>query len=398
MRIAFVTTEFVTQPLMTGGLAVYTDRVTQWLARNGHEATVIAFSPENRVQERCGVEVHELAPGSLHQGSRRFLGKRLNLTSMMMDFSIRTSQRLRRLHSIKPFDLVQYTNIFGVGIIPSMTLQMPSLTRMSSYRPPMNVLRGNTNRDYKALEKIEEYQMRRSRHLFCASRYLQRVVRENLGLEINVIASPFYQEVERLDDVVYKNRLEGEDYLLFFSKTLQTLKGTFVLAETLSQVLDAYPKLKAVIVGGDLPAGSEHPSLTARQRFNKIYTGNSSQLVFLDALPHSQLYPIISHARLVVLPSLTENLSNACMEAMGLGRPVVGTRGISFDELIEDGISGFLSEPGDVADLRRVILEALGRPDLDQVGQAARERMKWFSPEVVMPKLIDYYRMVIAAG
>ncbi len=69
---------------------------------------------------------------------------------------------------------------------------------------------------------------------------------------------------------------------------------------------------------------------------------SASRLVLIDNLPHRQLYPIIAAARLVVLPSLVDNLPNACLEAMGLGTAVIGTTGASFEELITDGVNGFL--------------------------------------------------------
>src|ERR1051326_7456438 len=46
----------------------------------------------------------------------------------------------------------------------------------------------------------------------------------------------------------------------------------------------------------------------------------------------------------VVLPSLIDNLPNSCLEAMGLGRVVIGTKGTSFEELITDEANGFLIE------------------------------------------------------
>src|SRR5581483_2960293 len=83
---------------------------------------------------------------------------------------------------------------------------------------------------------------------------------------------------------------------------------------------------------------------------------------------------LVRHARLVVLPSLYENMSNAALEAMALERPVVGTRGTAFEELIEDGVSGFLAPPGDAAALSDCILAALARPDLVRIGEHAGER------------------------
>ena len=52
-----------------------------------------------------------------------------------------------------------------------------------------------------------------------------------------------------------------------------------------------------------------------------------------------------------VLPSLGEGMSNTLLEAMASALPVVATRVGGNPELIEDGRSGFLFSPGDVAGL-----------------------------------------------
>ena len=64
------------------------------------------------------------------------------------------------------------------------------------------------------------------------------------------------------------------------------------------------------------------------------------------------------------------------LEAMAHGRPVVASAVGGIPELVEDGVTGYLVEPGDVAGLRAAIEKVLADPALRRrMGQAARERV-----------------------
>ena len=94
-------------------------------------------------------------------------------------------------------------------------------------------------------------------------------------------------------------------------------------------------------------------------------------------------------ARLVVLPSIVDNLPNACLEAMGLGRPVIATSGSCFEQLIVSGHSGLLVPPGDVEQLADAIAGAWNLPDqrLEQIGHLAKEQIAKLHPDVTIPEL-----------
>jgi glycosyltransferase involved in cell wall biosynthesis len=120
-----------------------------------------------------------------------------------------------------------------------------------------------------------------------------------------------------------------------------------------------------------------------------------SRLIFIEQTPHPRLYPVIAGSRLVVLPSLVDNLPNACLEAMALQKAVVGTYGTSFDELLTDGVTGFLVPPGDPRALAEKLNAAWNHPALDGIGRAAAERVKEFDPQITIPILEDYFRSII---
>jgi glycosyltransferase involved in cell wall biosynthesis len=96
----------------------------------------------------------------------------------------------------------------------------------------------------------------------------------------------------------------------------------------------------------------------------------------LGFVPHAELDRLYARAAVVVLPSYQEGLPLCVLEAMAHGRPVVATAVGGIPELIEDGVTGLLVAPGDVAGLRASLERLLADPVLRRrLGRAARERV-----------------------
>ena len=77
---------------------------------------------------------------------------------------------------------------------------------------------------------------------------------------------------------------------------------------------------------------------------------------------------------LLVLPSYTEGLPNVVLEAFASGVPVVATAVGGTPEVVEDGVSGYLTPPGDAAALAGRILDALSsEQNLRDLGLRGRQ-------------------------
>lgn len=75
--------------------------------------------------------------------------------------------------------------------------------------------------------------------------------------------------------------------------------------------------------------------------------------------------------------NIPEGVPVAIMEAMAMGLPVVSSRIAGIPELIDDGVTGFLANPGDSVDLAMVISRLFAMPDLQRIKitQSAREKI-----------------------
>jgi UDP-glucose:(heptosyl)LPS alpha-1,3-glucosyltransferase len=68
------------------------------------------------------------------------------------------------------------------------------------------------------------------------------------------------------------------------------------------------------------------------------------------------LRPIYAAADVFILPSIYDPFSNACLEALAFGLPVITTRDNGFSEIVENGVHGSIVDlPNNVSALRDAI-------------------------------------------
>ena len=113
-------------------------------------------------------------------------------------------------------------------------------------------------------------------------------------------------------------------------------------------------------------------------------------------MKQEQLREIFPHCPILILPSQQETLPVSIGEAMALGKVVIASDVGAINEMFSDGKSGFLFRKNERPDLVRVLRSVYDHPDLDGIGQRARqEAIEKFHPTLIAEKTIRFYREVI---
>ena len=115
--------------------------------------------------------------------------------------------------------------------------------------------------------------------------------------------------------------------------------------------------------------------------------------------PSAQTYDAMGRAAYLLMPSIWyENFPRVLVEAFACGLPVITSRIGAMAELVEDGLTGLLAEPGDAASLAEKISWANAHPTaMREMGQAARCRYEEkYTGKVNFARLTAIYREAIA--
>jgi glycosyltransferase involved in cell wall biosynthesis len=180
---------------------------------------------------------------------------------------------------------------------------------------------------------------------------------------------------------------EAGGYFVYAGR-LERVKGIGTLLEAMrSNGSEAALELK---VAGD---GEQRAELEQEARSHRL-----RNVSFLGRLPRDDLGRLIQGAAFVVVPSQWyENAPMSVLEAFAYGKPVIGTRIGGIPELIEDGMTGLLVEPGDAGGLRRAIDRLASNPALAiEMGRNARRYVEQnHGPQQHYERLLAIYE---AAG
>ena len=120
------------------------------------------------------------------------------------------------------------------------------------------------------------------------------------------------------------------------------------------------------------------------------------RVVFMGALSHEAVVERVAAASVLVNPSYSESFGMSLVEAMASEVPVVATRVGGMVEIVEDGVTGYLVERGDVARLAVSIDVILNDRSLQaSMGRAGRARVaQRFAWEPVSESVLARYRQI----
>ena len=182
-------------------------------------------------------------------------------------------------------------------------------------------------------------------------------------------------------ETVYAAGLRG-NYFLYFGR-LSREKGIRTLIKAFSK---AHTHEKLYIVG----TGPEEERL--RLMVKKLEM--EDKILFLGFKSGTELKEIVANALCVCLPSeWYENGPYSILEAQALGRPVIVSDYGGLPELVEDGRTGYISEAGNVVDLKEKIRK-MSRSKMDYA-YISSKAVNAYSSNLYAEHIIDRYEKLI---
>lgn len=166
--------------------------------------------------------------------------------------------------------------------------------------------------------------------------------------------------------------------------SLAELKGQTYLIQAMSQIIKATPQATLLLVG-DGPLRSDLEGLVK----NLGIGGNVYFAGFRKDIPE-----LLAITDVFVLPSVSEGVSVALLEAMAMEKPAIVTRVGANPDIVEDGINGILVPPLNPDALAKAITNLLeDGQKAHKLGIAGRRKAEErFSSRVVVEKLQSLYR------
>ncbi|HSB70232.1 MAG TPA: glycosyltransferase family 4 protein [Candidatus Methylomirabilis sp.] len=392
MRICLVSQEY---PPETGwgGIGTYTYELAHGLASAGHDVHVLSLSLDraDHTSSDGKVTVHRLATLRLRIGLWR-MG--LGMAGATMLRSLTVARALRGLHRVHRIDLVEAPEYSAEGFILSwlrpsgvplhVRLHTPYLIAAAENLKPIDL-------NAKLIDWMEKIAVRRADIISSPTRSLAELSALRVGLDDRIRVLPHPIDVERFSP--RQVSADPDVKTVLYVGRLERLKGVGVLAASIPSILEKHPAAHFRFIGADTLTGPQQSSMKAFL-LNTLPPSARSQVEVLNPVDRTRLPSYLSQADLCVFPSYHENFPYALLEAMACGRAVVGSRTGGMVEIIEDGVSGLLAEPGDSKSLTEAILKALGDPLLRiTLGEQARTRaLTSYATTIIVPQMVALYR------
>jgi len=212
-------------------------------------------------------------------------------------------------------------------------------------------------------------------------------IRKNIEVIYNFI--DFEKQVSWSDEDCMRDTLANSDEkILAHVSNLRPVKRVLDVIRIFHKVQKEIPS-KLVLVG-DGP-DKEKADLLAKE------LGVKDKVLFLGK--SDEIRKILCLTDLFLLPSETESFGLAALEAMAAHTPVISSNTGGLSEVNEHGVTGFLSDVGDVDDMAKNAVFLLSDAErLEKFKKQAFESAHQFSIELILPKYVQMYERVIKNG
>ena len=360
-----------------GGSGVVATELGKALAEKGHEIHFITYSQPVRLGSlRKNVRYHEVNvsdyPLFLYPPYE------LVLASKMVDVAKHEGLDLLHVHYAIPHASAAY---MAKQILKREGINLPVITTL--HGTDITLL----GRDA-SFEPVISFAINESDAVTAVSQSLRTDTYKLFGINIDIEVIPNFLNPNLIDEDIVKEIREeyapnGTPMLIHISN-FRPVKRVMDVMEIYKRVNDLKPSV--LIMVGDGPDRSKAEQFARENQLNDVvFVGNVKNPMEL-----------LSAADVMLLPSESESFGLAALEAMASGVPVVSSNAGGLPELNRHGVSGLMSNVGDVDEMAKQVFYLIEKEErLLKFKDQARERANAFSLEAVLPLYEKLYDKVL---
>ena len=181
---------------------------------------------------------------------------------------------------------------------------------------------------------------------------------EDIVVLPNSVNSSLFSDINPLN----RNSLGvfDDDFLIVFTGGFIHRKGASRLAAAIDKIGDK--RIKVIFIGKPVPGDDATP--------------HCNGIVHIGALEHDDIPSYLSAADVFCLPTLNEGCSNAIVEAIACGLPIISSN-LPFNDDILDSSNALLVNPESVDDIASAIKQLMDNSDLRQkLAEGSKEKAK----------------------
>ena len=330
-----------------------------WLARTGVRNTIFAVQPSYRAR----LQASDSAAKAAWLRYFSFPGGFGLPTAGAFLFS-HIIGRARELHRSQRIDLIHAHAPLPCGhaaMLLSAELGIPYVVSVHGLDVFSTAQVGGRAGEW--CRRISQRVYRSSRRVICISERVREQVLEGTGPSCRT--SVVYNGVDP-DAFSPDSEPPSAARVILSVGNLIAIKGHEVLVRAVAAIVAEFPELTLDIIG----RGPEQSRLQSLAQ--QLGIGNSVR--FLGLQSRQQVAAAMRRCTVFALPSRYEGLGCVYLEAMSVGKPVIGCRGQGIAEIIHQGSNGFLVGPDNQKELTLALAMLLrDEPCRRRLGAAARD-------------------------
>jgi len=212
-----------------------------------------------------------------------------------------------------------------LGFLASRLTRVPIVSTIHGWTP--------VTRGVSLYEGIDRLFLKHFDHVICVSRPLYDNMKDSIHTN-KLTMLPNAVTINHMNSDSSKDR-DHVGRTILFAGRLSKEKGVDVLLNAYAQYYAEGGNAR-LLISGDGPLRAEYEQLVSTLRLD-------NQVTFLGH--RNDVFSFYSQADIFVLPSRTEGLPMALLEAMSLGIPVVASNVGGIPDVVSDGLSGKLVPP-----------------------------------------------------